>query len=249
VSSDPLSRIVVVLDHPKDLVNIAGVTRVVMNFGIGGLRVVQPDEFDAYRIEGIAHRSSEIIERTTLHDTLEDAVGDASFVIGTTARARTAGRTYVRPREAAERAIERAQDGYVAVIFGREDRGLTNQALDLCHAVAIIPTDPDYTSLNLSQACLVLMYEIFMAADGAEPTLPKGRRATRPPTQAELEETFAAIEAGLARIEFYKAREPSAVMRTLRIIISRAEPDLREAKLLGAIGHEIRHYLDRLGDS
>jgi TrmH family RNA methyltransferase len=249
VSSDPLSRIVVVLDHPKDLVNIAGVTRVVMNFGIGGLRVVQPDEFDAYRIEGIAHRSSEIIERTTLHDTLEDAVGDASFVIGTTARARTAGRTYVRPREAAERAIERAQDGYVAVIFGREDRGLTNQALDLCHAVAIIPTDPDYTSLNLSQACLVLMYEIFMAADGAEPTLPKGRRATRPPTQAELEETFAAIEAGLARIEFYKAREPSAVMRTLRTIISRAEPDLREAKLLGAIGHEIRHYLDRLGDS
>lgn len=249
MSSDPLSRIVVVLDHPKDLVNIAGVTRVVMNFGIGGLRVVQPDEFDAYRIEGIAHRSSEIIERTTLHDTLEDAVGDASFVIGTTARARTAGRTYVRPREAAERAIERAQDGYVAVIFGREDRGLTNQALDLCHAVAIIPTDPDYTSLNLSQACLVLMYEIFMAADGAEPTLPKGRRATRPPTQAELEETFAAIEAGLARIEFYKAREPSAVMRTLRTIISRAEPDLREAKLLGAIGHEIRHYLDRLGDS
>lgn len=249
MSSDPLSRIVVVLDHPKDLVNIAGVTRVVMNFGIGGLRVVQPDEFDAYRIEGIAHRSSEIIERTTLHDTLEDAVGDASFVIGTTARARTAGRTYVRPREAAERAIERAQDGYVAVIFGREDRGLTNEALDLCHAVAIIPTDPDYTSLNLSQACLVLMYEIFMAADGAEPTLPKGRRATRPPTQAELEETFAAIEAGLARIEFYKAREPSAVMRTLRTIISRAEPDLREAKLLGAIGHEIRHYLDRLGDS
>lgn len=249
MSSDPLSRIVVVLDHPKDLVNIAGVTRVVMNFGIGGLRVVQPDEFDAYRIEGIAHRSSEIIERTTLHDTLEDAVGDASFVIGTTARARTAGRTYVRPREAAERAIERAQDGYVAVIFGREDRGLTNQALDLCHAVAIIPTDPDYTSLNLSQACLVLMYEIFMAADGAEPTLPKGRRATRSPTQAELEETFAAIEAGLARIEFYKAREPSAVMRTLRTIISRAEPDLREAKLLGAIGHEIRHYLDRLGDS
>ena len=85
-----------------------------------------------------------------------------------------------------------------------------------------------------------------MATGPADEPLPKGRRATRPPRQEELEETFAALEAGLHEIDFYKAREPAAVMRTLRTIISRAEPDLREAKLLAAIGHEIRNYIDRM---
>jgi tRNA C32,U32 (ribose-2'-O)-methylase TrmJ len=94
-----------------------------------------------------------------------------------------------------------------------------------------------------------LAYEVFLAVGEGDQTLPRGRRATRPPTQGELEETFAAIEQGLARIDFYKAREPAAVMRTLRTILSRAEPDLREAKLLAAIGHEIRHYVDRLAQT
>ena len=75
--------------------------------------------------------------------------------------------------------------------------------------------------------------------------MPTGRRATRPPTSAELEETFDALADGLAAIDFYKARKPEAVMRTLRTIISRAEPDLREARLLAAIGFEIGNYLRR----
>jgi tRNA (cytidine32/uridine32-2'-O)-methyltransferase len=242
-----LSRVAVVLDHPKDVVNIAGVVRVMMNFGLGDLRLVEPDEFDTWRIGGIAHRSQPITEAATLHATLDEALVDAVFIVGTTARARTAGRAYVRPREVAEQIARRTEDGTVAIVLGREDRGLTNEDLDRCHAVTIIPTS-DFSSMNLAQACLVLAYEIFLAAGPGEEPLPKGRRATRPPTQEELEETFAAIEAGLHRIEFYKAREPAAVMRTLRTILTRAEPDLREAKLLGAIGHEIRNYIDRMGD-
>lgn len=243
--SDPISSVSVVLDHPKDLVNVAGVVRVMMNFGIRDLRLVEPDEFDAWRIGGIAHRSGPLVEATSVHATLDEAMADASFVIGTTARARTAGRTYLRPREAAAIAVEKAAGGRVALLFGREDRGLTNEMLDRCHAVVIIPTDPDFPSLNLAQACLVLAYELFLAAGPAEP-LPEGRRATRPPNQEELEQTFTALREGLARIEFYKARKPSAVMRTLRTLVTRAAPDLREAKLLAAIGFEIGHYLDRL---
>ena len=245
VSYDLLSRIAIVLDHPKNVVNIAGVTRVMQNFGLKTLRLVNPEEFDAYRIEGIAHRSADLINATTLHTTLQDAVGDASFILGTTGRARTAGRNYIRPREAGSLLVERAATGTVTIILGREDRGLTNEALDLCHAVMIIPTDPNHPSLNLAQACLVAAYEIFLAADGAQDSLPQGRRATRPPTQAELEETYAALEIGLDHMDFFKAREPSAVMRTLRTIISRARPDLREARLLAAIGFEIGHYLKR----
>jgi TrmH family RNA methyltransferase len=237
--------VAVVLDHPKDLVNIAGVARVMMNFGLSRLRLVRPDEFDAYRIEGIAHRSGPLIEAATIHDDLDDALADRTFVVGTTARARTAGRSYTRPRDVATSIAERAAKDRVAIVFGREDRGLTNEALDRCHAAVIIPTDPEYSSLNLAQACLVLAYELFLARDGGEPEMPRGRRATRPPTQEELEETFAAIADGLARIEFYKARKPEAVMRTLRTIVTRAEPDLREARLLAAVGYEIGNYLDR----
>jgi len=243
-----LDRVVVVLDHPKDVVNIAGVMRVMMNFGLSHLRLVRPDDFDAYRIEGIAHRSTPLIESATVHDTLEDALADTSFVVGTSARARTAGRTYTEPRKVAPEIAARTPDGLVAIVFGREDRGLTNEDLDLCSRVAIIPTDPEYSSLNLAQACLVLTYETFLAFEGGLGELPKGRRATRPPTHEELEQTFDALADGLGRIEFYKAREPAAVMRTLRTLIARAEPDMREAKLLAAIGFEIGNYLDREGE-
>lgn len=246
---DPLSNVVLVLDHPQDVVNIAGVIRVMMNFGLPQLRLVDPDDFDAYRIEGIAHRSMPLIEATTLHDTLEDAVADCSYVMGTTARPRTAGRNYLRPREAGTRLVERAGTGRVAVLFGREDKGLFNEGLDLCHDVAIIPTDPEYSSLNLAQACLVLAYETFLAAEEAPGELPRGRRATRPPTQEELEVTFRGIETGLAAIEFFKARKPSAIMRTLRTLVARAHPDLREAKLLAAMGFEVDHYIRRMRPS
>ncbi|MEX0836726.1 MAG: RNA methyltransferase [Gemmatimonadota bacterium] len=241
----PLDQVVVVLDHPKDVVNIAGVLRVMMNFGLSQLRLVEPDDFDPYRMEGIAHRSMPLIEATTQHETLADALADVSFVVGTTARARTAGRSYTQPREVAPELVRRTVDGRVAIVFGREDRGLNNAELDLCQQVAIIPTDPDYSSLNLAQACLVLAYETFLAAEGGLDELPKGRRATRPPTHEELEQTFDALGDGLGRIEFYKARKPEAVMRTLRTLITRAEPDKREAKLLAAIGWEIGNYLDR----
>lgn len=245
-SEERLDRVAIVLDHPKDVVNIAGVIRVMKNFGLSDLRIVNPDEFNPHRLEGIAHRTLDLIESAAIHDDLDAAIGDATFVVGTTARARTAGRTYSRPRETAATIAERAEVGTVAILFGREDRGLTNEALDRCHAVTIIPTKAEYSSLNLAQAMLVLGYEIFLAMNGGADELPRGRRATRPPTNAELEETFAAIAEGLARIDFYKARKPEAVMRTLRTILSRAEPDLREARLLAAVGYEIGNYLDRL---
>ena len=240
-----LARIAVVLDHPKDVVNIAGVIRVMKNFGLSDLRLVNPDEFTPHRLEGIAHRSGDLVEAARIHASLDDALSDATFVVGTTARARTAGRSYTRSDEIGPVVADRAGRGRVAILFGREDRGLTNEALDRCHRTVIIPTDPGYSSLNLAQAALVLVYESFLAIEGGDTELPRGKRATRPPTQAELEETFAAIAEGLHRIHFYKARKPEAVMRTLRTIISRAEPDLREARLLAAVGYEIGNYLDR----
>ncbi|MEQ1858192.1 MAG: TrmH family RNA methyltransferase, partial [Longimicrobiales bacterium] len=111
---EALARIVIVLDHPKDLVNIASVTRVMMNFGLTRLRLVNPDEFDTWRIGGIAHKSQRITEVATLHESLDEALADASFVVGTSARARTAGRTYGRPRDAATSIAAHAAEETVA---------------------------------------------------------------------------------------------------------------------------------------
>lgn len=246
MDTNALNNIVVVLDHPQNLVNIAGAVRAMKNMGIYRLRLVNPAEYDTWRIGGIAHRSSDVAESAEIFDSLSEALADAIHVVGTTARARTAHRNYVRPRDAAPNVIERAQDGVVALVFGREDRGLENDALDLCHSVAIIPTNPDYSSLNLAQATLLLTYEVFLAAGGEGGPLPRGRRATRPATVEELENTYAALEQGLDRIDFFKARTPEAILRTIRTVISRAEPDLQEAGILRAIGFEISAYLDRV---
>jgi TrmH family RNA methyltransferase len=244
MTSSPLDNVVVVLNEPQNLVNIAGVVRAMKNMGLLRLRLVRPAEFDSWRIGGIAHRSQDVLDEAEIMDSLAGALADAVYVVGTTARARTAQRNYVRPREVAPKIVEHARDGVVALLFGREDRGLGNDALDLCHAAAIIPTNPDYSSINLAQAVLLLSYEVFLAAGEIEGPLPRGRRSTRPATQEEMENTYAALEEGLHRIDFYKAREPEAILRTLRTLISRAEPDLQEAGLLRAIGFEIGKYLD-----
>jgi TrmH family RNA methyltransferase len=246
MSVPSLENLVVVLNEPQNLVNIAGVVRAMKNMGLSNLRLVRPAEFDAWRITGIAHRADDVVNNAEIFESLSDALADAVFVVGTTARARTAHRNYVRPRAVAPKILERAVEGPVALVFGREDRGLENEDLDLCQAAAIIPTSPDYSSLNLAQAVLLLSYEVFLAAQEVEGPLPRGRRSTRPATAEELENTYAALEEGLHRIEFYKAREPSAILRTLRTVISRAEPDLQEAGLLRAIGFEIGKYLDRI---
>ena len=242
-----LSRVAVVLDHPKNLVNIAGVVRVMLNFGLSDLRIVNPDEFDAYRITGIAHRADELVESARIFDSLEEAVADRTWIVGTTARPRTAGRNYLRPRETARELVARTGgEGAPAILFGREDKGLDNEALDLCQAVAIVPTNPEFSSLNLAQACLTFAYELFLEADGEAEPLPEGRRATGPPTREELEQMYGALEQGLARINFFKGtRPPESVMRALRTVIARAEPDQRETRLLAAIGYEIGNYLDR----
>ena len=191
-----------------------------------------PGEWFAARIEGgkflLATREPCSRERWQF---LAEALADTVFTVGTSARPRTAQRNYLRPRAVASRVVERADHGIVALVFGREDRGLTNEGLDLCNAIAIVPTAAEYSSLNLAQACLVLCYEIHLAATDDAP-LPGYKRDVGPATRADLEEMYAALEQGFHRIDFFKGdRHPEAVLTTLRTLLSRAEPDLREVRL------------------
>lgn len=246
-----LDGIVVVLWQTQDRVNVAGTIRAMKNFGLGKLRLVAPAEWDPWRIEGIAHDTHDVIEATRIFDTLEEALADCSFVVGMTARSRRAKRAVARPRETAPEMLERAAvaaggaAGPVAVLFGREDKGLSNEALDLCHRTVMIPTNPDYSSLNLAQAVLTMAYELWMAAEGREQPFRDHRHVAPPATVGELEDFFADAERALWAIDFFKSRLTETVMRTIRELTRRAEPDAREAMFLRAIAIEVQKFVRR----
>jgi tRNA/rRNA methyltransferase len=241
--------IIVVLDQPQDLVNIAHVVRGMKNFAFRDLRLVQPREYDAYRVEGIAHQTADVLARVRTFASLGEAIADCVHVVGLTARGRTAKRNVQRPRQAAAEITVLADDGPVALLFGREDKGLTNDALDRCHRVVTIPTEASYPSLNLAHSAVIMLYELALAR-GAE-TLPfkAPRRASEPAAAQELERLFADVDRALAAIDFFKTRNAEGIMRTMRELAHRTPLDLREVKLLRAMAIEVVKYGERLARS
>ncbi len=236
-----------VLVAPQDIVNIASAVRIARNFGIERMRLVNPEAFDPYRIEGIAHNSAEFVERIEILPSLEAAIADCVFVAVLTARARTAKRRTVRPRAAAAELVVQAARGPVAIVAGREDRGLTNAELDLGHVLVTIPTDPRTSSLNLAQAIAVMAYESWLARGGESLPIKPHRHLAEPATAGQLEALFGDWHRALWAIDFFKTRRSESVMRSFREIVHRAELDGREAALLRAMGIEVVRYLGRVG--
>ncbi|MBA3317509.1 MAG: RNA methyltransferase [Gemmatimonadales bacterium] len=242
-----ISAPILVLVNPQDIVNIAGAVRIARNFGIERMRLVQPESFDPWRIEGIAHNSAEFVATIELADSLEAAVGDCVYVAVLTARGRTAKRRTIRPREAAAELVQASATGPVAIVVGREDRGLTNAELDLGHVLVTIPTDPRSSSLNLAQAAAIMAYESWIARGGETVPLKPPRKDTAPATSAQLEELFGDWRRALWAVDFFKTRRSESVMRSFREIIHRAALDGREASLVRAMGIEVVRYLARAG--
>ena len=237
--------IVVVLHQPQELVNIAHVVRAMKNFALADLRLVAPREYDPYRIEGIAHRCADVLARVRQFDDLDAALADCVHVAAFSARGRTAKHTVQRPREAAPDLLARAAEGPVALLFGREDTGLDNAALDRAHRVVCIPADAAYSSLNLAHAVVVTLYELAMARGLESQPLKPPRRRAPPADQALLERLFADAEAALDTVGFFKTRERELILRTVREVVHRADLDLREAKLVRAMAIEVAKRLAR----
>jgi TrmH family RNA methyltransferase len=240
--------ILVVLHEPQDLVNIAHVVRGMKNFGVRDLRLVNPREYDPHRVEGIAHQTQDVLARVRVFDALEAALADCVHVVGLTARGRTAKRNIQRPREAALEVSALATEP-VALLFGREDKGLANEALDRCHRIVTIPSDPSYPSLNLGHAVIVMLYELALARGAETQPVKAPRRTSEAAPVAELERLFEDVERALGAIEFFKTRNAEGVMRTVREIAHRTPLDLREVKLLRAMAIEVTKYGERLARS
>ncbi len=241
--------ITVVLHEPQDLVNIAHVVRGMKNFGLRDLRLVNPREYEAYRVEGIAHQTQDVLARVQTFASLEEALADAMHIVGFTARGRTAKRNLQRPRDAAAEIVALAAGGTAALLFGREDKGLSNEALDRCHRVVAIPSDPGYASLNLGHAVIIMLYELALARGAEARPFKEPRRPSEPAVAADLERLFVDVAKALHAIEFFKTRNADGVMRTMRELAHRAPLDAREVKLLRAMAIEVTKYGERLARS
>ena len=241
-----LARVRVVLFETQDLVNVAAVVRAMKNMGLSDLRLVNAAvPLDAWRIQGIAHDTGDVLEKTREHATLDEALADCVLVAAFTARHRAAKWAVTTPREVVDRLLESTEDGPVALLFGREDRGLPNEALDRAHVHVTIPTT-SYASLNLAQAVVVALYELHVAAGDATRVRKPPRKDAPPPEAVELERFHADAEAALRAIDFFKTRYPEHVLRAVRSLVARADPNARELSLLRAMAIEVVKNLDRV---
>jgi len=244
MTSTLLDSVIVVLFEPQNPINIGATVRAMKNMGVSRLRLVNPVEYDAIRIEGIAHGTMDLIERIERFDDFDAAVADCIHVVGFTARRRSAKLRLIDPKTAATELLDQAPEGLVAAVFGREDNGLPNQILDRVQATVTIPTT-NHASLNLGQAVLLALYELHLAASDATRTLAPPRKDAPPPTQEQYEQFFKDAEDALDTIQFMKTRYPEHIMRTLRSLTFRAAPNTRELSLIRAMAIEVVNFINR----
>lgn len=220
--------------HPG---NIGSAARAMKTMGWTAMDLVAPDcdpiDPDAYAMSAGAH---ELISQAGRHERLDAALGAHTLVIGSTARRRHVPMPEWSPREAAQEIEqELARGGRVALVFGRERTGLTNEELHLCHAAVHIPSDPEFFSLNLASAVQILAYELRVRLLLGTPAAVHDSGREPPASHEQLEGLFGHLDQTLHDIDFHKGRAPDTVMQRLRRLFLRARPDEREVRVLRGI--------------
>lgn len=244
MSESILHQVTVVLYESQDSINIGGVVRAMKNMGVRDLRLIRPCPYDPNRIEQVAHDTRDIVERIRHFDTIDEALADCVYVVGYSGRRQAARWPRHTPRSAAVDMLEYAQTGRVAIMMGREDHGLPNEALDRSNAICTIPTT-EHFSLNVAQACLLGLYELHVLAGDATKAIPAPRHKSPAPTKEEYEMTFADMERALEAIAYFKTRNEELMMRSFRSLVFRAAPDSRELLLLRTASIEVLRTIER----
>lgn len=233
------SRIRIVLVGTQHPGNIGSAARALKTMGLSRLVLVAPERFPHIEAHALAAGADDVLAAAPVLATLAEAVADCRLVLGCTARSRRVALEEHLPRAAASLVAEQAGGGAeVALVFGRERTGLTNDELQLCHAAVHIPANPEYSSLNLAAAVQVLAYEMRMAllqSGGPEASTAAILTEDEPASHAQLEGFFAQLADTLDAIDFHKGRAPESAMRKLRRLFLRSALDVREVRLLRGI--------------
>jgi TrmH family RNA methyltransferase len=224
-------RIVLVgTTHPG---NIGAVARAMKNMGLSDLALVDPKKFPHKDATARASGAVDVLKNATVVESLDEALADCVFSAGASARSRAINWPCMEPRECAAKLIRESQAGPVAAVFGPEKYGLTNAHLDLCYTLLTIPTNPDFSSLNLGMAVQILTYELRAAdVDRDQPNY----EADAPlATSADMEHFYAHLESVLTELQFLDPENPRHLMRRLRRLFIRANPDQNEVNILRGI--------------
>jgi len=212
--------------------NIGAVARAMKNMCLNELALVAPRQFPTEECMARASGADDILQEASVHQNLDEALVDCSLVIGASARLRSVSWPQLDPRECAELVLQRTVSGQVALVFGRERTGLSNAELERCNYLVNIPANPDYSSLNLGMAVQVVSYELMMASQHGSRTAPDTRELAG---AGDMQGLFNHLEQALEDIGFLDPRKSDKLMRRLKRLFYRAEPDMDEIKILRGI--------------
>jgi tRNA/rRNA methyltransferase len=224
-----------VLFRPQSAGNIGAAARALKNMGFDDLRLVAPGPLNNREAAAMAVHADDVLARATVYPDLAAALADCSVAVGTTSR-RGGYRRRAHPLRAAAAELNAiAGSNKIAIVFGREDHGLTNHELKLCNRLITIPTAPEYPSLNLAQAVVVVAYELMMASEES----PSARAPLLAPA-AISDPMLVRMEEALVSIGFIPDDNPDHIMLAIREIFGRSGLTAREVEILNGIARQMR---------
>lgn len=227
-----LEKIKIVLVNTSHTGNIGSAARAMKTMGLSQLILVDPVDAPDGKASAMAAGAGDVLANAKTVATLEEAVADCGLVVGTSARSRTLPWPMLGPRECGEKMVAEAANYPVALVFGRENSGLTNEELQQCHFHVCIPANPEYSSLNLAAAVQTLSYEVRMAYLNKE-ALPTVNEEY--PLSEDLERFYVHLEQTLQKTNFIIPQHPGMVMTKLRRLFNRARPESQELNILRGI--------------
>jgi len=232
-----LDKTAIVLHRPRYSENIGAAARAMRNMGLHDLVVVDPPNCDLTRILKMAtHEAIEIVEQIQFYDTLPAALAPFNFVVGTTARRGRRRQIIPSPAILADKLVALSKNNRIALLFGPEDRGLTNEDIRCCNWLVNIPT-ADFSSLNLAQAVMIVCYEIFLA--GREEAV---EHIPRMAQQHELEGMYEQVKDILVRINYINPENPDYWMNKIRHFFTRMQLRAKELSIIRGICRQINWY-------
>lgn len=239
------NNISIVLTHTSHPGNIGASARAMKNMGLSRLALVSPKEFPSGVAVGRAASAVDLLDQAQVFGSLKEAVADCGLVIGASARSRRITWPLLSPVECARLLIRESGRNRAALVFGREDTGLSNKELQLCHYHVQIPANPDYPSLNLAAAVMVLCYELHQAALAPGNPEELERDWDQPmATGADVERFHEHLERVLIAVEFHDPQHPRQLMQRIRRLFGRIRIDVMEMNILRGMLTNIERKLD-----
>lgn len=244
-----LQNIRIVLSRTSHPGNIGAAARAMKNMGLSDLALVCPTAFPNAEATARASGADDLLARASVFGSLDEAVADCSLVLGASARQRSLSWPTTDARAGAVRAVAESRRARVALVFGNEQAGLSNEELDRCQLLLNIPANVEYSSLNLAQAVQVVTYELMMAARIENDAGQISMREEALAESADLERFYAHLETVLLKIGFLDPRNPKYLMRRIRRLCARVMPTETEIQILRGILTKLeKHSIDSGGN-